>query len=1008
MHPFPTLSACVLTLACAAHAQTLTLLKDLAPLGVGERWSSPSGFVELGGRAIFTAYDAATGVELRTSDGTPTGTQLLIDLEPGAESAAPTELRVLGKRVLFLASTRKHGPALWSTDGTAQGTTLLAQFARLEVGRGYGGPFSCVQNGRYYFRAADAQHGIELWSSDGTSQGTRRISDIEAGPGNSSPFALHAFAGQVLFWANSTQYGAEPYITDGTAAGTRLLRDLAPGPQSLWQFPSDFAIDRGRFFFALLPGNPASGLWVSDGTRAGTRQLRSSLPNVQTDSIDAMTLYKGKLYFGAMDATSGYGLWESDGSVQGTRLVLDLDVGATSLESGRISDMWSFGGRLYFVAHTTGEGGEIWQSDGTALGTSIALRLAAGSASFEARYLGENGGSFFFEGDDASRRRALWASDGSVQGTRNLGSLDVKIPALSDERVGFLGSRIVFPADDGVHGLEPWISDGTVAGTRLVANIAGPTQPGDSSPQLLLEHGSLAYLSAIDKLDGIRLWSSDGTSVGTQRLPGLTGGFDTVPAGELLAAGDRLFTVVWDKAHGSELWSYTPIAGLEIVRDLCPGTVGSDPALLGTLGARALFVADDGVHGTELFVSDGSSAGTKLLVDLSPGAASTDFGTSAVTIGSTFWFLANDGLFRSDGTAQGTVRVALPAALQNPISLQSFRERLLILAGDPIQASALWVSDGSASGTQRLTPPGAHVPSSQIFRAATEARFCFTAWSLALGSELWFSDGTPAGTQALDLRPGSASTFVRALVAFGNRFLVAMDDGRTGVEPWITDGTLAGTQQLADLAPGGSSDPEQWYVAGDRSAYFLAKGSATGTQLYHTDGTPQGTRHLLTLPVSNPARSGDFLGQVGGRVLLSYDDPVHGREPFVLLDDRALSAPQGGACGTQTLELRATEPALGKTASYHCYVQGPQQPMLLLFGLASTWPQPWFSRDCSAQFDPSSLFIFDAFVGSATRQLAIPNDPSFAGLRYLTQLVTVSSGPLQLSFSEAWIQKVGR
>jgi len=181
------------------------------------------------------------------------------------------------------------------------------------------------------------------------------------------------------------------------------------------------------------------------------------------------------------------------------------------------------------------------------------------------------------------------------------------------------GGKLFFNADDGIHGQELWSSDGTAAGTHLVANINtndhGSNGPSGSFIQNLTDVNGKVFFSANDGVHGLQLWESDGTASGThmvtdlnpQTVPGASGPAGANPQ-DLTNVDGTLYFTANDGIHGQELWqSDGTTAGTHMVQDIFPGAASGFSPSLGsaniTKGANGAvyFTADDGRHGVELW-----------------------------------------------------------------------------------------------------------------------------------------------------------------------------------------------------------------------------------------------------------------------------------------------------------------------------------------------------------------------------------------------------------------------
>ncbi len=217
-----------------------------------------------------------------------------------------------------------------------------------------------------------------------------------------------------------------------------------------------------------------------------------------------------------------------------------------------------------------------------------------------------------------------------------------------------------------------------------------------SSPAGFTSYRNRTFFVATTDPTGAELWSSggDGTALVADIIPGISG---SNPAG-LKVVNDALLFHARDVDHGVELWATDgTAAGTRLLLDINPGPSSSLPGTKFTHGNRMLFSADDGINGRELWVSDGTASGTRMVMDLNPGVAPS-FPGAFVTLGNSVYFVAAGGLWKTDGTQAGTMKVS------------SVPARFLAVAGGQLFFEGStgstnwepWVSDGTEAGTRMV------------------------------------------------------------------------------------------------------------------------------------------------------------------------------------------------------------------------------------------------------------------------------------------------------------------
>lgn len=187
------------------------------------------------GSLVFSAPVGEDGEELWITDGTPAGTMLLKDINPGPKGSAPVHFTSAGDVAYFAADDGVHGRELWKTDGTSAGTVMVAD---INAGPGSGLPSYGWMNttddgtlnriveqvmvynrGQLLFPASDGSgSGFDLWMFSSPTTGPEKIEltseRIELGGiiSGSNPGNFVLAGDTVFFQATTPQTGRDLWV----------------------------------------------------------------------------------------------------------------------------------------------------------------------------------------------------------------------------------------------------------------------------------------------------------------------------------------------------------------------------------------------------------------------------------------------------------------------------------------------------------------------------------------------------------------------------------------------------------------------------------------------------------------------------------------------------------------------------------------------------------------------------------------------------------------------------
>jgi ELWxxDGT repeat protein len=388
---------------------------------------------------------------------------------------------------------------------------------------------------------------------------------------------------------------------------------------------------------------------------------------------------------------------------------------------------------------------------------SLVKDIAEGTSNSSIRNVFAAQGLLFFEADDGTNGDQLWISDGTDEGTFMViinQDPEDSSPNADPQNFILYNDLIYFNADNGDASLndkELWVTDGTAENTMLAANLEADTLgPEGSNPQdFFVFDGNLYFQARVNNSN--ELWRFDGTDVEQATNIGGPGVFATVRAPYVDEANNRVWLTAQNTTANFEPYLFNGDTAV-LVKDINPDGNGySGNAIL--YNGNLVFEGDDDVNGDELWISDGTEEGTVMVLDINPGGENSDPDDFAIYNGEVYFKAevdadANEELWKTDGTAAGTVMVAAPNPGGDGEVAELFVANglLMFAANDGTNGIELWAYDGTtAAMVKDINPVGDSDPESFV---ALDGKVYFAADGDDDGdAELWVTDGTAEGTQ---------------------------------------------------------------------------------------------------------------------------------------------------------------------------------------------------------------------------------------------------------------------
>nr|WP_322623310.1 ELWxxDGT repeat protein [uncultured Flavobacterium sp.] len=715
----------------------------------------------------------------------------------------PTNITKFGNKICFTSYYNYYQRGLWLYDESTEDMYSV----------GSGGTVSTlktVDNTLYYTKYSDT---YELWKTDGTIEGTTLVKDLNTSSNISQPTTWN---GKLYFIRYNQNYGSEIWESDGTEAGTHILKDINPentddGIYNLFVF-------NNSLYFSANSSEYGNELWKSDGTEVGTLLFKDIATGISNSNPSNPIIHNNNFFFFCTTPENGTELWKSDGTTEGTTLFKEFVAGPMGLNVYQQNlEGISVPGQYFIFLTYYDNYRRLWKSDGTIDGTTELkiLNQQTDNIYLFSDFKLLNDVPYFLGHEYYGIKGQIWTTNGTPEGT--VATIDItQLNGGNISNFSASDSYLIFSIFGNDYDLKPWISDGTQGGTHLLSNIS--VQSTSAGYLEFFSSANKTYFPAgYNSANGVELWATDGTELNTKMVKDLSHTYSGILTGR--------------------------------------GTLSSSK-----LNNKLIFAGNDGLSGTEPFISDGTQEGTRIIKDINPNGYNSCGFTNELT-GNIFTKVNNKiyfngitpesgwELFVTDGTEEGThlVKDISPGSTSGVIGytyLMTYNDIFFFKANDNIHGEELWRTDGTEEGTWMVKDiyPGTDsglYSSNSYYNSKKNYAVCngflyFLAQDVQ-GRAIWRTDGTEAGTTKVIVLENNAEP---QIIGANNNRIFITNYGLNYL--YSSDGTQDGTTLIQSGIISNYLHFHYTCIVNNQ-LYYNVNTYATGRSVFRSDGTLAGT-----------------------------------------------------------------------------------------------------------------------------------------------------------------------